>query len=927
MSAQPRPANQTADASRWQEVKRLFHGAIDLPGDERDRFLRDACADQLISKQVQSLLRAHESAADFISQPALVEAGLASPIETERLAPLTGTQLGPYEIIGELGRGGMGRVFLARLVGADFDRRVAVKIIKRGMDTDAILGRFVTERQILANLQHPNIATFLDGGTTQDGLPFFVMEYVDGEPITKYCEARELSISERLKLFQKVCAAVRHAHQNLIVHRDLKPSNILVTSDGIPKLLDFGIAKLVNPNQVNEGDNTATAFRLMTPEYASPEQIRGLPVTTATDVYSLGVVLYELLSGHRPFHFTSRSPEEIAQIVLATEPVPPSESSKMATSPHAESTTASSAGVDTNRVTRVYHLRSLRGDLDNIVLKALRKERERRYASVLELSEDIRRHLAGLPVTARADTWGYRAGKFVERHRASVAMAAVLIVILLTATAVTSWQAHVAAREHERAELRATQQRKLANSLITEVQASLKDVPHSATAQKLLAQKSLDYLNNLTKDAGDDPAFLGELAEAYRNLGYLQEWTLQDNTAALISYGHAIDLARRRLSLEPKAVLARHVLGDLLGNRIESLNLMQRADEAAATYVERLEIEERFLTEDPQNPRQLMLVAEISQGFGEVLRSIEQDGQANARFRTAIDLATRSVALSKAQTTTPESRVELSLMLEKLASMYEQLQDLAEAANAYREAVTTAEAVHSEHPEIVQAVRNTTSSHWYLGMVLDRQKDHQGALENYRASLKTILDATAADASIDPPRSGEMKYSIVVGRALCRLGQSQEGVPLIHHGVDLTFRLIESDKGNRQDTYYGSEQLSWAVDGLAAAGLPDEAKNLSLKMIEWAEDAEVNAPHDGGPRMRLAAIYEQLGDVYANVDSESRTIRTRERARLLEAQHWYQAAIESLANLDDQFSVAKPIMQTERRQVEEKLFECNKRLG
>ena len=365
---------------------------MDLDEAARERFLGRECTDQDLINQVQSLLRAHESARDFISKPALVEAGLAADPGDDLAARFVGERIGQYEIVRELGRGGMGVVFLATC-GTDFQKQVALKIIKRGMDTDAILRRFVTERQILANLQHPNIAAFLDGGTTSDGLPFFVMEYVDGQTITGYCEINCLSTVDRLRLFQKACAAVRHAHQNLIVHRDLKPSNILVTIDGRPKLLDFGIAKLLSSDQFGEAEQTATAFRAMTPEYASPEQIRGLPITTATDVYSLGVVLYELLSGHRPFKFASRAPDDVARVILTTDPLPPS--------------AAVTAARDISKTTRPEQLsallnsKSLRGDLDNIVLKALRKERDRRYASVLELSEDIKRHLGGLPVTAR----------------------------------------------------------------------------------------------------------------------------------------------------------------------------------------------------------------------------------------------------------------------------------------------------------------------------------------------------------------------------------------------------------------------------------------------------------------------------------------------------------------------------------------------
>ena len=265
----------------------------------------------------------HDSAGNFIQQPALIDAGLVTIDEHERSPAITGQQIGSYKVIRELGRGGMGAVYLAARADESFDKQVALKLIKRGMDTDAIIKRFVMERQILANLDHPNIARMIDGGTTDDGLPYFVLEYIEGTTITRYCDEHKLNTLERLKLFLQVCAAVQFAHRNLVVHRDLKPSNIIVTKDGTPKLLDFGIAKLLSSDSTL-GEATETIARLLTPEYASPEQLRGLPITTTSDVYSLGVVLYELLSGHQPFRLASRSAEEIARIITASEPLKPS---------------------------------------------------------------------------------------------------------------------------------------------------------------------------------------------------------------------------------------------------------------------------------------------------------------------------------------------------------------------------------------------------------------------------------------------------------------------------------------------------------------------------------------------------------------------------------------------------------------------------
>ncbi|MBA3438243.1 MAG: PD40 domain-containing protein, partial [Pyrinomonadaceae bacterium] len=399
---------------RWKQVEDVFRSALDLPLNERRLFIVEACKDdETLCAEVEALVRQYEDGSDFIETPVLPDCLLEAVAPPEKTAdtlddrndPMEGRRIGAYRILREVGRGGMGTVYLAVRADSEFHKRVAIKLIKRGMDTDFILRRFRNERQILASLDHANIAHLLDGGTSDDGLPYFVMEYIEGQPFYRYCDTQKLTIPERLHLFCQICGAVHHAHRNLIIHRDIKPSNILVTNGGTPKLLDFGIAKLLNPDLTPETiAPTATAMRLMTPEYASPEQVRGETATPASDIYSLGVLLYEVLTGHRPYRFHSRLPEHVAQIICEQEPERPSQvvtrdEDILPIDPASgELTTLES--LCKSRTASPDSLRhELEGDLDNIILKALRKEPQRRYATVEQLCEDITRHLEGRPIT------------------------------------------------------------------------------------------------------------------------------------------------------------------------------------------------------------------------------------------------------------------------------------------------------------------------------------------------------------------------------------------------------------------------------------------------------------------------------------------------------------------------------------------------
>jgi serine/threonine protein kinase/tetratricopeptide (TPR) repeat protein len=420
---------------RWERLQELFHRALALAPGERLALLERECAvDASLRAEVERLLAAHDRAGGFIDRPAAAGLGEGDPGDT---AWLPGGRVGAYRLVRALGRGGMGAVYLAERDEGGFTQLVAIKLIKRGMDTDRVLARFRAERQILASLDHPNIARLLDGGSTGDGLPYFAMEYIEGQPIDAFADSRGLGVDDRLRLFLPVCEAVAYAHAQGVVHRDIKPLNTLVTTAGVPKLLDFGIAKVLHDDP-DEQTSTVTGLRLLTPDYASPEQIEGLHASVASDVYSLGVILYELLTGRSPYRVPSRTPQEIAAAVRTTEPDRPStavsrpgdHSGHLRDRGDRGHTGPASGATAARQLSR-----RLRGDLDTIVLTALRKEPARRYASVAALADDIRRHLDGRPVLARPDRPAYRAGKFVRRHRTTVLATGLAVVgaVILTA--------------------------------------------------------------------------------------------------------------------------------------------------------------------------------------------------------------------------------------------------------------------------------------------------------------------------------------------------------------------------------------------------------------------------------------------------------------------------------------------------------------
>ena len=510
----------SAQDERWAQVETLFAAALEQAPEARDSFVEAAVdASDEVREDVASLLHAHARESGQLEASVRAAAGVA----IEQADPLAGgdARIGPYRVLRRLGTGGMGTVYLAERADAQFRQQVALKVVNRHLVNDEIVRRFRTERQILADLDHPNIAHLLDGGTTADGLPYLVMEYVVGERIDAYCNARALALRERLALFLAVCDAVQYAHRNLVIHRDIKPSNILVTPDGAPKLLDFGIAKLMGTGAERGAALTRADERLMTPEHASPEQVRGEPVTTGSDVYALGILLYHLLTGERPYTPDDGSVAALERAICETAPDKPSTVVMRAATRAGNA--AAPAPVPVPAPRRL--ARALTGDLDNIVLMALRKEPARRYASAAQMAEDVRRYLDQRPVIARPDTWSYRTAKFLRRHTASVTAAAAVVVVL--AAVVVYYTQRLAgerdrAQDAERRAVRETETSKRVSDFLVEL-FRVSD-PDKARGETITAREILDRgAERIDQELDDEPEVQAQLMDTmglvYRSLG------------------------------------------------------------------------------------------------------------------------------------------------------------------------------------------------------------------------------------------------------------------------------------------------------------------------------------------------------------------------------------------------------------------------
>ncbi len=706
----------------FQLVEKIFLAAVELPAGKRAAFLETACAgDAELRAEIDSLL-----AFDSDKSRPLSSILAASAVDLLEGPDMSGVRIGPYQIERVLGHGGMGSVYLAHRADDQFRRNVAIKFIRRGMDTPEAVARFLRERQILADLNHPYIARLLDGGATESGIPYFVMEYVEGHAIHDYCARKNLGLKARCELFRKICDAVSYAHRSLVVHRDLKPSNILVRDNGTPALLDFGIARLIDDAAAMDRTRTALTM-LMTPDYASPEQLRGKPTGTATDVYSLGVVLYFLLTGTRPFALDGTTPFEMARTVCEDEPPRPSSIAKR---------------------------RELSGDLDNIILMALRKEPERRYSSVEQFSEDILRYLQGRPVLARESTFRYRAGKFVLRNRMGVVASAAAVAALLGGVFVSSWEAHRAnaalrvaesqraraEQEHrlaalsekramdrageaeierkeaenqrkeaeaqrQEAELRRAEAQKRVTDIVDlsrhslfDVQGTLEHLPGALSARKDVITTTLGYLDKLAAGEKDDPAVLAMLVTGYTQtgdvLGLASRPNLGDTKGAMEAWqkGRRI-LARLQAIRAPdkRTLLQELGLHQRIGMLLEATGEYPKA---LSEYQAGLAVGYQLARKYPKDPSAVVQAGIIEHNLGLILTRLH-DPSAGDHVRAEVEIYRKAVELDP---TNIETRLGLSSAIGALGQYLVSQHKLAEALEQYRKSLELREAIHARVP-------------------------------------------------------------------------------------------------------------------------------------------------------------------------------------------------------------------------------------
>jgi len=712
-----------------QRAEAVFQGVLGAPEMQRPALLEALCGgDGLLLEEVRSLLKA-------CAVEETVTACCQSEAESNAVKLRGSRRLGPYELDRLVGRGGMGAVYLAHRADGQFEQQVAVKLIDLPFVTNLFRERFRQERQILARLSHPNIARMMDGGVSEDGELYLVMEYADGVSIERYCKEHSLSVRKRIELFQSVCAAVRFAHQNLVVHRDLKPGNIMVLGDGTPKLLDFGTAKLLTPMEAAvAGEFTRQGLYSYTPQYASPEQILGHPISTSSDVYSLGVLLFLLLTGVLPYELKEFTTDEMVRVVCEKQPPKPSEM-------------AESGALDS--------------DIDCIVLKALRKEPEERYASVDQLMGDLQAYLDGRPVAAHQGSFRYHAAKFARRNKLALTASALLFATVLAGVGGVAWQARIANTERRKAESRAEDLRKLSNRLLSEIDEAIQKIPGSTAAQKLLVSTVLEHLDRASKDTSGDPQMEVDLADAYIRLANVQgnpyDQNIGDTQGALGSLDKALSITTRVIRQQPGNAAAAHAYGWAQQSRSEVLYGMGRAQEAADTMRSAATTYEELASRPGAKIDALMDAATAYGGLGDELG---QSGTAS-------------------------------------------LSDPVAARAAFRKSLELNERIYQADPSSLRALRGIAVSHLKIANVT-AETDPAAALADYRDAIKGMNALPEEARKALTNQRTLLNVLRRYGSALKEIGRYQEAVSYMEQVKPIEQRFLAADPN---DTRAGTDLM------------------------------------------------------------------------------------------------------------------------
>jgi non-specific serine/threonine protein kinase/serine/threonine-protein kinase len=761
----------------WRKVEELLDAALELAPAERRKFLNEASSPDL-RREVESLLACEEQADGFLAAPALAfSADLFD--DGDRPDKRAGQEIGHYRILREIGRGGMGAVFLAERADGEFKQEVALKVVRRSLADSELVRRFRQERQILASLNHPNISRLLDGGMSEDGEPFLVMEYVEGVRIDYYCEERNLSTDQRLRLFLEVCRGVSYAHQHLIVHRDIKPSNILVMKEGRPKLLDFGIAKLLDEEQA--GEHTRTEMRAFTPEYASPEQVSGGRISTASDIYSLGVLLQDLLNGKRASadaqppagDWRSRSAGQTVATNLRTNQE--GERGKFEPGRH----------------------KPVNVELKNIIAMARREEPQRRYSSVAQFAEDVQNYLDGRPIRAQKDSFTYRAGKFVRRNKVGVIAAAFVLLSLVGGIIATVWQARRAEANRARAEKRFADVRGLSNALLNEIAPKIERLEGSTAARQSLVAQSLKYLDSLAVESADDTTLQAELAAAYEKVGVLQgdsnKPSLSDFRGAIASLEKAQTIRRRLLRTNPRDAENRRLLADnlrLLGVRRMTQNDIEGGIRDGK---EAVQIYENLVAENPDSPA--LQTAFLETRVDGAISYVEVN-----RFGESILLFEQTASGLEALRREGADNAEVQRVLAKclaylgFALSWESRQPEAEAK--MNEAVSLAESLAARHPHDANFKQELWRT-YQTAAVIYEEINNARMFELADKARKIAEEMVAADRANAQARHNLARTYVRLSTAASLLKKPDEAISYLEKGVAIYLELMDKDPLNR----------------------------------------------------------------------------------------------------------------------------------